>query len=609
MRSLRLSGTEWRLGLLLLAVGAAQTWLVRDMRFLASGLFGGDHVYQLACIRSIAASLNPMAPCNVSGALPGYFPLYGTLVAYFARITAQDPLQAMFVTAVIFRVLSAFVIYRVFRRLWGRSTGLTAACLWTALHPELIFKYTEFTTGLVVPLYFLTLHRYLEKPEAGRAMALGLSLTVLGYSHSVAFIGGVVIAGLAIVTSGAAQGLARAGLAGLGAEALRAVRHLPIFVGAGALTLGYWYRPIFVHHGRTSLHYAAWTSVDLSTLERRLAFAGRALAAEFSFESGPALALTLLLAASLAVLVASQERARFAPTAILASASFAWMFHYFATMPLAGAHFIPIYVQWMLWGVARVFMAAIPMAWGFGTAPGRRHAGGIETLALALALVAVGVEARAVHDSPDMRAAREPRDPAIDALTEYAARNLRPDDVALTTNELSFAWSAMTGRRTVVTRRSQHDAFMDMDVRNRDAALMLYGHDDTLRTRLLDRYDVRYLFWASNWFASEYQVTPSGDTASFDPFFYFRNDEHDEALRRAGIEFTHVYGWVDPALRGDDYPRFDLSVVTPHNYAFAWRPWRDDLDRRLEPVWAYPDANRPQLALFRVRRTLPARGR
>jgi len=595
MRFPRLSGTEWRLAALLLAVAAAQTWLVRDMRFLASGLFGGDHAYQLACIRSIAASLNPMASCNVSGALPGYFPLYGTLVAYFSRLAQLDPLHAMFVTAVVFRVLSAFIVYRVFRRLYDRSTGLAMACLWTALHPELIFKYTEFTTGIVVPLYFLALHRYLEKPEAGRAAAVALSLAVLGYSHSVAFIGGVAIAGLAIVTGALAGG-------GIGAAALRVARHLPIFAAGCALTLGYWYRPIFVHRGKTSLHYAEWTSIDLSSLERRLDWARRTLMTEFSFETVVGGALVALYAAGVFGLLAGRERRRFLPAAILAGVSLAWTFHYFATVPLLGTHFIPLYVQWMLWGVGRLFLAAVPLALLFGSAAGRRNAAWLESAALALALVAVVAQTRAIHASADMQGARAEQDPGIAALTAWTAKHLDPEDVVLTTNELSFAWGAMTGRKTVVTRRGQNDAFIDMDARNRDAALMLYGHDDSLRTRLLDRYRVGYLFWANNWFSSEYAVTASGDTVMYDPFFYFRNVADDEAWKRAGITFTHAYTWVDPALKVEDYPRFDLSIATPRNYATPYRPWRDDLDRRLEVAWVYPDSARPRMALFRVKR-------
>ncbi|MEO5616328.1 MAG: hypothetical protein ABIS67_01010, partial [Candidatus Eisenbacteria bacterium] len=224
-----------------------------------------------------------------------------------------------------------------------------------------------------------------------------------------------------------------------------------------------------------------------------------------------------------------------------------------------------------------------------------------EALGLALALVAVVTQTRAIHATPDMQGARQEQDPAIAALTGYTARNLHPEDVALTTNELSFAWGAMTGRKTVVTRRGQNDAFIDMDERNRDAALMLYGHDDSLRTRLLEKYRVRYLFWATNWFASEYAVTAQGDTIMYDPFFYFRNDAHDEALAKAGVHLYHDYTWVDPALRGSDYPRFDLSIVTPRNYEHPRQPWRNDLARRLEVAWAYPDSGPKRIAVFRVR--------
>ncbi len=598
MRFPRLSGTEWRLAILLATVAAAQAWLVRDMRFLASGLFGGDHAYQLACIRSIAASLDPMASCSVSGALPGYLPLYGTLVAGFSLATGLDPLHAMFVTAVIFRVLSAFVVYRVFRRLFGPPAGLAVACLWSALHPELIFKYTEFTTAVLVPLQFLALHRYLERPVAGRAAAVAAALAALGYAHSVAFIGGVAIAGIAIV----AGAIALRGKRPLAAEALRVLRHLPVFAAGCALALGYWWRPIFVHRGRTSLHYVEWTSVDLSSLERRLDWARRTLAAEFSFDNVPLAALTLLVAGGAAALAARGNRRRFAPAAVLAAASFAWMFHYLATVPALGAHFVPLYVQWMLWGVARLLLAAIPLALLFGTAAGRRHSGGLQSAILALALVAVVAQARALHARPEMRQAREEQDPAIAALTRWAGAHLDPGAVALSTNELSFAWSAITGRKTVVTRRGQNDAFLDMDVRNRDAALMLYGRDDSLRTRLLDRYRVDVVFWASNWFASEYAVTATGDTVTYDPFLYFRDPEYDGALARAGVEFYHDFTWVDPALRGPDYARFDLSIVTPRNYERPERPWRDDLDRRLERIWADPETGPARVAVFRVRR-------
>lgn len=589
---------DWRLLALLTGVAAVQAWLVHDMRFLASGLFGGDHAYQLACIRAIAASLNPMASCSVSGALPGYFPLYGTLVAYFARITAMDPLQAMFVTAVIFRVLSTLVVFAVFRRLFGRSTGFVVACLWAALHPELIFKYTEFTTGIVLPLFFVALYRILERPGPDRALALGLALAVLGYSHSVGFVGAVAITALAMPIAIFVRG----GLTGAGREAARTVRDLPILFACGLLTLGYWWKPIFVLHGRTSLHYVEWTSIDLASNAQRLDWARRTLAAEFSFKDPVLAVLTVLLAAGVFALFAPANRRRFGPAAIIVVTTFVWLFHYFVTEPLLHRHFIPLYVEWMHWGVARLFLAAIPIALFFRQPAIARRAPVFETIALVLALAAIGSESRALHDSPDMVAAREEQDPAIPALTAWAAQHLDPEAVAISTNELSFAWSAMTGRKTVVSRRGQNDAFLDMDVRNKDAAIMLYGRDDSLRVALLRKYRVGYLFWASNWIASEYQTRPPADTLAFDPFAWFANASSDAEAELAGLQFTHLYTWVDPALQGSDYPRYDMTVLLPRNYENgAHHPWRSSLDSLLEIAWAYPDSGPKRLAVLRVK--------
>jgi hypothetical protein len=158
----------------------------------------------------------------------------------------------------------------------------------------------------------------------------------------------------------------------------------------------------------------------------------------------------------------------------------------------------------------------------------------------------------------------------------------------------------------MVTRRGQNDAFIDMDSRNRDAALILYGYDDSLRTRLLGRYRIKYVFWANNWARTEFNTTASGDTTENDALFYFRNPADDARLEAAGVRFAHVYGWVDPFLRGPDYPRFDLTVVMPENYERPDQPWRDDLAWRLERVWSFPARPPYRAVLYRLRSAPPA---
>src|SRR2546427_303766 len=73
-------------------------------------------------------------------------------------------------------------------RLYSRGAGLAPACLWSLLNPEPIFKYTEFTLAVVVPLYFHALHRFVARPTLPVAVYLGLMLAAAGYSHAVVFV-------------------------------------------------------------------------------------------------------------------------------------------------------------------------------------------------------------------------------------------------------------------------------------------------------------------------------------------------------------------------------------------------------------------------------------
>ena len=161
--------------------------------------------------------------------------------------------------------------------------------------------------------------------------------------------------------------------------------------------------------------------------------------------------------------------------------------------------------------------------------------------------------------------------------------------------------AALTGRKTLVARRAQNDPFVDMDVRNRDAALVLYGRDEESRARLLAQYQVRYLLWTAEWITSEYYQDPQQGFAYLDPLLYFRNEAYDRELERAGVRIINFYGWVDPALRGPEYPRFELTLVAPDNYRSLDRPWAVGLDPYLEKVWSHELQGREVAVLYAVK--------
>jgi len=591
--------TLWMGAALLVAVGLAQVWLVRDLKHLPSHLFGGDYSYQMGCIRRILASGNPVASGSVAGSLAHYLPLYGTLVALFTAASGLPVLTSMFVTSVLFRVLSVAVVGVVFGRLFGRATGLVVACLWAVLHPELVLKYTEFAAGTVVPLYFYTLYRYVERPAASRALRVGLMLAATGYSHSVGFIGGSLIAALTIairVALGPAPaGRLRALAAGAG--------HLLVVVACASLALGYWFKPIFVYHGKTSAHYAEWNGgASLVGWREQLDFARRFLLAQVQVWEWPRAALNLLVLAGLVCLWRTRERGRFLPGALIAGVAFACVFHYVVTMPLLHTHFVPNYFNSMLWGFAALFLAAVPVTLLLERVRGRVDQITLVSLVLAAALAGLVVGTRALARAPEMEDARTPLDSMFPSLQAFVLARTRANDVVLSTNELSFAWSALTGRKTLVTRRGHTDAFVDMDVRNKDAALVLYGRDDETRRRLLERYDVRYVLWTAHWIPSEYFTNEKNEVGYVDPLLYFQNEAYDTELAAADVKLVHFRTWVDPRLRGPEFPQFDLTFIGPENYRRPDHPWDEGLDRMMEEVWAFQEDGRKIAVLYRIRR-------
>jgi hypothetical protein len=383
---------------------------------------------------------------------------------------------------------------------------------------------------------------------------------------------------------------------------LDAARGLAVVAAGAALAIGYWYRPIFVHHGATSAHYTEWNGgVSLATLDQQLAYARTFLVSMVRVDEWPLALRNALFVLGIVALWRTKDRTRFLPGVWIAMATFVFVFHYFVTMPALHSHFVPDYVRRYLWVFAAWLVAAIPVTLLLARVRARGAAAALQATVVGAAIVGIAFGTRALDADSAIAAARQPPDPVLASLQKWVKENTRPDDVVLSANELSFAWSALTGRKTMVTRRAQNDPFVDMDVRNRDAALVLYGSDDAARERLLRQYGVRYVLWTDQWIPSEYWQDPRQGVSYVDPLLYFRNEAWDDQLTRAGVKLTHHYGWVDPALRGPEYARFELTLIGPENYRSRERPWREALDARLEKVWSHEDQGREVAVLYAVR--------
>ena len=160
------------------------------------------------------------------------------------------------------------------------------------------------------------------------------------------------------------------------------------------------------------------------------------------------------------------------------------------------------------------------------------------------------------------------------------------NDVVLTTKELGFTINALSGRKLISVRRAQNDPFIDMDSREIDQAIILYGDNNVVRKSLLEKYSVDYVYWDSFWIKSEYTIDNSGRViSSFDPLFVFDSEENRKRLDKNGVKYILQNTWVDPSLSGEDYNTFDLLLISPENYQSFVTPWNSGLDKYLTEVF------------------------
>lgn len=560
---------------------------------LPGALLGGDLYYQMGCVRSIAASLDPMASCSTSGALPGYLPLYGTLIAALSRVAQLDAFDAMRLGAVLFAGLATWIVARVTGRFFGRGVGWCLAGLWSLAHAGLIARYTDFAGEIVAPLLFSALALYLIERSARAAVFLGGILAVSGYTHAVLFAGASALT-VAVVGIDAA----RRGEAPWSSHLRGVLARAAIVLALGALALGYWWKPIVVFGGRTSAHYTDWNGgPSLLSMSDRLDYTLSVLARALDPRTPVEPIVTVLAIAGAIVIARRRDPAAWRIAGLLALLAALYCLHYFVTMPLFGVHFVPEYAIALLWGFARFLLAGAALA-ALATRLGAPRAEpGFAWAGVAIA--ALGGWATLAN--PALESGRTPLHPSWTSLQGFVLRETQPDDVFLSNNELSFGVAALTGRKTLTSRRAQNDAFLDLDARNLDAARILYGNDPDLRRRLLDRYDVKFVFWTDEWASTEFYFDANGRSVDYDdPLMWFESPERDRLAAEAGVRLVHHLGWVDPMLRGERYPRFPLTIVAPDNYARPDRPWNPDLDRWLERVWSYDEGGRTIAALYRV---------
>lgn len=563
---------------------------------LPSPIYGGDYYYQLGQINRMYETSPPewFGSSNGLGERPGYFPVYGILVTVFGKILALAPMQAMLYFNIMVPYLSVFAFFFLARELFNDER--VAAVLALLLFPgSIVMKYTSFTPLVVVPLFLLFLLRFYKEQKMETALPLGVLYGVLGLSHSSGF---PIATALFLAISAYLLWKKRKG-----GEEISAGMMAP-FAAAFALglliSLIYWWEPLFVYHLQTNLQSEVWSLHDLRMQDVAFSTASDIFMNMFLDFSRPREMLeTLLLLAGIGLAVTEKKWKENTFLILSFAVLLAINFSFLVTAPLFDIQFIPGYIFGMYTSVAAVLVGGIALK---AFAERKPEWWKYTYFILLAALVFFAYESFvSIEDSQYFPVAEEGLAQVKMEFAAWAKENTDVHDTILSTNELSFAINALTGRELLVSRRAQNDAYMDdFDDRQLAAAVIFYGNDPEEKKRLLREYGIDYIYVDYYWEESEYMA--NGDSITpFDPLLVLDTPEHREVLDKNGVKYVARRGWLDPSVIGTSVRSYELLYVDWENYDYYGKgPWKTNLDPYLRQVWVYEDQGYTLAALYKV---------
>jgi len=564
---------------------------------LPSPIYGGDYYYQLGQTNHFKFGGNPFESATILGALPGYFILYTIGAGLIAKL-GFDAIAAHFIFSYIILLLGAIVFYTLVNKLFkSKVLGLVGVLVFFMADKFPILKYTTFAELLIMPLIILLLYNFIKDTSKRNILFLGIGYGLAGLTHSVSFIGSTFLIFFAFLWYG------------LRSKSNLKSKIMPYFIVAfvgGLIAMAYWAGPIFVYQGETSLHYNEWNNVDWSDSGIQFEFVKDVIKGGlFNFVGVFSAFISLFTLLGLVGLFLRRKTKEFGAESyikFLLVSSLVITFHYLVTVNLFGIHFIPNRMSSMLLLPVWSLLFVYGVNFGFRFSKKFKLTKTQCVSLIILGLLAFQVSAYSSKSVGQWYTVGQTGLPEhIVDSSDYLISNGNINDVVLTTKELGFSINALSGRKLISVRRAQNDPFIDMDSRELDQAIILYGNNDVVRKSLLDKYSVDYVYWDSFWIQSEYTIDNSGRViSSFDPLFVFDSERNREILDKNGVKYILQNTWVDPSLRGENYQTFDLLLISPENYQSFETPWNSGLGKYLTEVFRSENDDRVLSKIYKV---------
>ena len=578
-----------------------------ELKQLPSPLFGGDYYHQLGQIYYMYQSSPSQWIASSNGIVegPAYLIVYGVLVTIFGKLFSLSALQALINFNLLLPFTSLLLFYFLYYKVFSEDPLAALGAIITVSYLSFpIFKYTDFTKFVVLPLFLIACFCFFKEQNRRNSVFLGLAYGVMSLSHATAFFFSTFL--VCVITFYFLYKDYNEKKLVFTKDYFYGKRFFVIaFLVGFIIAQLYWFQPIFIYHGNSGLKNYLWG------LNNEQIYTGISPLQTLFFDGSSDLFVFLKSLITLFGLYAiftsdlkNNESIRFCLLVFLLCLFM--VYSSYITMPLLNINFAPGYILSMFLFPTGTFITLV----GINVITDRlknklAYAKQMVYLMFLLALAYYSYAAYPpwMNDSY-FQFARSPMPLKYSSLQSYLLENTKLDDVVLSSNELCFMINALSGKKVVVSRRAHNDGFtQDFDQRQLDAAIILYGNDTVKRVELLKKYHISYLYFDLAWFMLEYQYNSQGNVVVYsDPLMVFYSSENEKVLQENGIKYVKTNGFVDPAIREPNMKTYDLLLVSPENYELksGVGVWNKSINNMLTPVWFYNEQNQVSAALYKV---------
>ena len=134
-------------------------------------------------------------------------------------------------------------------------------------------------------------------------------------------------------------------------------------------------------------------------------------------------------------------------------------------------------------------------------------------------------------------------------LGDWMSSHVTNYETILSNDETGFMLAMVSGKKVMLTRRTHASYFIDIDQRIAEASVAMYGDNLNETLRVLNEYDVNYLYLDTYLLSSPMRVRP--DLAEY--------------LDDYNIEYEEVYDRYDVAVPPESAYMQDLLLISPLN--------------------------------------------